>query len=199
MLGIVSGGYSFADNLYCFVAHQDILPWVKNNLKDGNNQVRLTSTQPTTSATLSTRTSTPSTTVSSPYNPRPRPTSPTSRTSTPPTNVSSPYNPTPRPTSTPSINSGLKSIQTAIIVTGGRPRAARQSAEILHANGTSWCSLPSLPSEIYDHTQNGLVACGGFQHYFSSGSKSCLKLSKSGKWEKFGKDFMYGRCSVGYR
>ena len=29
LLGIVSGGYSFADNLYCFVAHQDILPWIK--------------------------------------------------------------------------------------------------------------------------------------------------------------------------
>ena len=48
---------------------------------------------------------------------------------------------------------------TAIIVSGGN--YAEKSVEVLHGDGTPWCSLPDLPEERSHHTQTGLLTCGG--------------------------------------
>ena len=68
----------------------------------------------------------------------------------------------------------------AIIITGGDSSASAsiRSVEILRENGSYWCSLPNLPDVRDQHTQSGLVTCGG---YHSSTMTSCLTFS-SGQW-----------------
>ena len=46
--------------------------------------------------------------------------------------------------------------------------------EALYANGTSWkqCSLPDLPETRYQHSQNGLMVCGGW----GPGIRTCQGL-----------------------
>ena len=68
----------------------------------------------------------------------------------------------------------------AIIITGGDSSASAsiRSVEILRENGSYWCSLPDLPDVRDQHTQSGLVTCGG---YHSSTMTSCLTFS-SGQW-----------------
>ena len=64
----------------------------------------------------------------------------------------------------------------AIIVTGGVPsESAGTSVELLHSDGTPWCSLPDLPETRYGHTQTGLEACGGGSS--SSPQTTCVRLS----------------------
>ena len=75
----------------------------------------------------------------------------------------------------------------AIIVTGGvyvtKPgkyamvpgKSAGISVELLHSDGTPWCSLPDLPETRYGHTQTGLEACGGGSS--SSPQTTCVRLS----------------------
>ena len=46
-----------------------------------------------------------------------------------------------------------------IIVTGGGEDAV--AVELLRADGSSICQLPSLPIPTWGHTQNGLTTCGG--------------------------------------
>ena len=48
----------------------------------------------------------------------------------------------------------------AILVTGDVGDNVR-SVEALLSNGSSLCSLPDLPAIHWDHTQSGLVTCGG--------------------------------------
>ena len=64
----------------------------------------------------------------------------------------------------------------AIIVSGGDGDAER-SVEVLHSDGTPWCSLPDLPDQRFQHTQTGLEACGGLYT-----ETSCIKFS-GGKWK----------------
>ena len=66
----------------------------------------------------------------------------------------------------------------AIIVTAGATEGAEMSVEVLHSDGTPWCSLPGLPEEIAYHTQTGLLACGGMYMY-----SFCFKFS-GGKWKR---------------
>ena len=71
----------------------------------------------------------------------------------------------------------------AIIVTGGSPgrvSGALTSVEVLHSDGSPWCSLPDLPEARFGHTQTGLEACGGSD---SSGmtETTCVTLS-GGNW-----------------
>ena len=64
----------------------------------------------------------------------------------------------------------------AIIVTGGVPsESAGTSVELLHSDGSLWCSLPDLPETRYGHTQTGLEACGGGSS--SSPQTTCVRLS----------------------
>ena len=35
-------------------------------------------------------------------------------------------------------------------------------AELLHPNGTHYCELPNLPEIRVQHTQSGLLTCGGY-------------------------------------
>ena len=53
----------------------------------------------------------------------------------------------------------LQSLFTAIVVTGGIP--TYHSVEILHKNGTFWCTLEDFPVSRAYHTQTGMVTCGG--------------------------------------
>ena len=65
----------------------------------------------------------------------------------------------------------------AIIVTGGTHGS--KSAELLHGNGSYWCSLPDLPEVRYGHTQTGLEACGSFRA--ATTKTTCVRLS-GGSW-----------------
>ena len=38
---------------------------------------------------------------------------------------------------------------------------ALTKTEVLHSDGTPWCSLPDLPVDRSEHSQTGLEACGG--------------------------------------
>ena len=52
----------------------------------------------------------------------------------------------------------------AILVTGGfnTPSGGVLSAvEVLHGDGSPWCSLPDLPEGRMFHSQTGPEACGG--------------------------------------
>ena len=53
----------------------------------------------------------------------------------------------------------------AILITGGRGANPKlSSVEVLHANGSQWCSLPDLPMHRDSHTQAGRRVCGGSQY-----------------------------------
>ena len=65
----------------------------------------------------------------------------------------------------------------AILVTGDYGDNKR-SVEALWSNGSSLCSLPDLPDDHGDHTQSGLVTCGGFYT-----RKSCYTFN-NGVWIK---------------
>ena len=66
----------------------------------------------------------------------------------------------------------------AIIVTGGTHGS--RSAELLHGNGSYWCSLPDLPEVRYGHTQTGLEACGSFRA--ATTKTTCVRLSGGTCW-----------------
>ena len=59
-----------------------------------------------------------------------------------------------------------------------------KSVELLHNDGTPWCSLPDLPDDRWHHTQTGLEACGGGGGYIGGGymGTSCIKFS-GGMWK----------------
>ena len=71
----------------------------------------------------------------------------------------------------------MMTLHAAIIVTGGSP--SKSSVEVLHSDGSPWCSLPDLPDDRYAHTQTGLEACGG--GYSSAIKTTCVRLS-GGSW-----------------
>jgi len=73
----------------------------------------------------------------------------------------------------------------AIIVTGGDSAefdsdiggwVGGTSVELLHEDGTPWCSLPDLPQMRQAHTQTGLEACGGHRAL-----TTCVRFS-GGSW-----------------
>ena len=64
----------------------------------------------------------------------------------------------------------------AILVTGGAD--TETSAEVLFTNGSSICELPVMSQSKYDHTQSGLIACGGS---YDIDTRSCIKF-KDGSW-----------------
>ena len=63
-----------------------------------------------------------------------------------------------------------------LLVTGGGGVGSSKSVNLLYTNGSLLCSLPDLPDARNEHTQNGLVLCGGF-----SNRKSCLTFN-AGNW-----------------
>ena len=63
----------------------------------------------------------------------------------------------------------------AIIISGGV--GAWRSVEILRDNGSYWCALPGLPDDRLDHSQSGLMACGGGDDTMTS----CVTFS-DGLW-----------------
>ena len=58
--------------------------------------------------------------------------------------------------------------------------AIDKSVEVLHSDGTPWCSLPDLPVARSHHSQTGLLTCGGVS--YKPGPSSCTKFS-GGKWK----------------
>ena len=69
-----------------------------------------------------------------------------------------------------------------LLVTGGYSTGSRTSVELLSSDGTRLCSLPNLPAGRSQHSQTGLVACGGgFSR--SSERKSCVTFA-AGRWKK---------------
>ena len=53
------------------------------------------------------------------------------------------------------------------------------SAEVLFTNGSSICELPQMSQSKYDHSQSGLIACGG--SYEIDTMRSCIKF-EDGSW-----------------
>ena len=51
--------------------------------------------------------------------------------------------------------------------------------EVLHDDGSFWCSLPDLPEKRYHHTQSGLLTCGGGDT--ASTQTSCVTFT-DGAW-----------------
>ena len=70
-----------------------------------------------------------------------------------------------------------------ILVTGGNNgnNDAGGTAELLHSNGSSWCSLPALPDMRARHTQAGLEACGTDLDPNSDILYTCITFS-AGSW-----------------
>ena len=72
-----------------------------------------------------------------------------------------------------------------IIISGGGPSTPNASyssstnVELFHTNGSRICSLPDLPYGRTDHTQTGMIACGGME---SAARRTCHTLSNSGSW-----------------
>ena len=52
--------------------------------------------------------------------------------------------------------------------------------ELLHSDGSPWCSLPDLPESRWDHTQTGLEACGG-DHTYPDSYTTCVQFL-GGSW-----------------
>ena len=48
-----------------------------------------------------------------------------------------------------------------ILVSGDFYSDSDISVEVLYANGTSYCTLPDLPANRYQHSQDGFLICGG--------------------------------------
>jgi len=69
-----------------------------------------------------------------------------------------------------------RSSDIGIIVTGGFMNF--KSVELLDANGTQICELPSLPKARFWHTQDGFLSCGGGE---TDTSRTCHKFD-SGVW-----------------
>ena len=63
------------------------------------------------------------------------------------------------------------------MITGG---SSGTSVELLFLNGTRLCALPDLPEARYQHSQSGLLACGGGG---DSERASCVTFS-GGSWEQ---------------
>ena len=72
-----------------------------------------------------------------------------------------------------------------IMITGGRTPNNNDDGkrvELLHPDGTHMCELEPLPDKRVDHTQSGLITCGG-----SYTPNSCLIFSLSdGTWQSHG-------------
>ena len=67
------------------------------------------------------------------------------------------------------------SISATIVAGGNNKEGAVLSVDLLLADGTLWCNLPSLPEALYSHAQSGvgLEFCGG---------DSCITLT-NGQWK----------------
>ena len=74
-----------------------------------------------------------------------------------------------------------------VIVSGGE--GGKDSVELLNTDGTWNCPLPPMPSKRKDHSQSGLVACGGVSQFHAEDSvkisnsttTSCVTLSSDWK------------------
>ena len=63
-------------------------------------------------------------------------------------------------------------------MTGGKDLS---SVEVYHPGTNTSCSLPSLPEEIFWHSQDGLVLCGGYPNT----GRSCYTLNTdTAQWTK---------------
>ena len=77
----------------------------------------------------------------------------------------------------------------AILVTGGLndfnldvSGGVLSAVEVLHSDGSPWCSLPDLPDIRRAHTQTGLEACGGFGRTADESlTSTCVRFS-GGSW-----------------
>ena len=87
-------------------------------------------------------------------------------------------------------------IFSAILVSGGKSLHANfmTSVEVLFPNGTRRCALPDLPKGNFEHSQDGLMVCGG-----QVAQSSCFTLS-NGQWtlSHHMLDERYSHCSWAY-
>ena len=69
-----------------------------------------------------------------------------------------------------------------ILITGGYDLYGLSSVEVLTSDGSNLpCAVPPLPTSRYWHTQDGLVACGGYNGMGDTATrKSCTTLTAAG-------------------
>ena len=65
-------------------------------------------------------------------------------------------------------------ITPGILITGGD--YVGDKVEVLHGDGSPWCTLPRLPQIRVQHSQTGLETCGG-----GGAGMGCVKLT-GGSW-----------------
>ena len=75
-----------------------------------------------------------------------------------------------------------------ILITGGHPN--KRSVELFVPDTNLSCSLPPLSGPRHRHTQDGLLACGGFE---LTAKLSCERLTRSG-WRTEPYTLTAGRC-----
>ena len=76
-----------------------------------------------------------------------------------------------------------------LLITGGRDKQGDKSTELTSVEVLTpygvplpcYCTVPPLPASRYDHTQDGLVACGGYGS--TAVLTSCVTLTGSG-WQE---------------
>ena len=70
-----------------------------------------------------------------------------------------------------------------LLITGGEgDGSSLTSVEVVSSSGVPLpCTVPPLPASRYDHTQDGLVACGGYGS--TAVLTSCVTLTGSG-WQE---------------
>ena len=66
------------------------------------------------------------------------------------------------------------------MVTGGAG-ASSVSVELLSSNGTRLCSLPNLTMQRYQHSQTGLLSCGGGT---GGDVETTCETFADGRWKK---------------
>ena len=84
------------------------------------------------------------------------------------------------------MDTGLLTMNiTALIMTGGYNGDVFSSVEVYHPGTNTSCTLPSLPGEIFLHSQDGLVLCGGGINCVSNTGRSCHTLNTdTAQWTK---------------
>ena len=73
--------------------------------------------------------------------------------------------------------------KSVVLITRGRDKSTElTSVEVVSPSGVPLpCPVPPLPASRYDHTQDGLVACGGYGS--TAVLTSCVTLTGSG-WQE---------------
>ena len=81
------------------------------------------------------------------------------------------------------------------MITGGSPSHVGKRVELLFPNGTHMCELESFPDTRMDHSQNGLITCGGYDTFDDITCRDSCLIFSDGAWKRHGTTLMHGRMN----